>query len=119
MLVEAILTFFLAFAVMGTAVDAAAPKVAGWAIGLTVTMDILAGGSITGAAMNPARAFGPALVAAAWLGQLVYWIGPILGAVAAHAGVRAAAHEEGDRLTRRHPTHRRQRRFPRRHSQIA
>ncbi len=82
-LIEAILTFFLAFAVMGTAVDAAAPKVAGWAIGLTVGMDILAGGGLTGAAMNPARAFGPALVAGAWLSHLVYWVGPILGAIAA------------------------------------
>jgi MIP family channel proteins len=82
-LVEAILTFFLAFAVMGTAVDSAAPKLGGWAIGLTVMMGVLASGGITGAAMNPARAFGPALVANAWLGQLVFWIGPILGAVAA------------------------------------
>jgi len=82
-LVEAILTFFLAFAVMATAVDGAAPKVAGWAIGLVVAMGILAGGGITGAAMNPARAFGPALVSNAWLSQLVFWIGPILGAVAA------------------------------------
>jgi glycerol uptake facilitator-like aquaporin len=57
--------------------------VAGWAVGLTAAMGILAGGGITGAAMNPARALGPALVANAWLGQLVYWIGPILGAVAA------------------------------------
>jgi len=82
-LIEAILTFFLAFAVMATAVDAAAPKVAGWAIGLAVAMGILAGGGITGAAMNPARAFGPALVANAWVSHLAYWIGPILGAVAA------------------------------------
>jgi MIP family channel proteins len=82
-LVEAILTFFLAFAVMATVVDAAAPKVAGWAVGLTAAMGILAGGGITGGALNPARAFGPALVANAWLGHLVYWIGPILGAVAA------------------------------------
>ena len=82
-LVEAILTFFLAFAVMATVVDAAAPKVAGWAVGLTAAMGILAGGGITGGALNPARAFGPALVANAWLGQLVYWVGPILGAVAA------------------------------------
>jgi len=82
-LVEAVLTFFLAYAVMATVVDSAAPKVAGWAVGLTVMMGILAGGGISGGAMNPARAFGPALVADAWLGQLVYWIGPILGAVAA------------------------------------
>jgi aquaporin Z len=80
---EAILTFFLAFAVMATVVDPAGPKLAGFAIGLTVTIDILAGGPLTGAAMNPARAFGPALAANAWQAQLVYWIGPILGAVAA------------------------------------
>jgi MIP family channel proteins len=82
-LIEAILTFFLAFAVMATAVDQAAPKVAGWAIGLTAAIGILAGGGVTGGALNPARAFGPALVANTWLSQLVYWIGPILGAVVA------------------------------------
>jgi aquaporin Z len=82
-LVEAVLTFFLAYAVMATAVDSAGAKMAGWAVGLTVAMGIMAGGGITGGAMNPARAFGPALVSNAWLSQLVYWIGPILGAVAA------------------------------------
>jgi MIP family channel proteins len=80
---EAILTFFLAFVVMATAVDSAEPKVAGFAIGLTVVVGILAGGPLTGGALNPARAFGPALVANAWLAQLVYWVGPILGAIAA------------------------------------
>ena len=78
-LVEAILTFFLAFAVMGTVVDAAAPKVAGWAVGLTAAMGILAGGGITGGALNPARAFGPALAGVHWNHHLVYWIGPLLG----------------------------------------
>ena len=81
--IEALLTFFLAFAVMGTAVDREAPKVGGFAIGLAFAMGMLAGGPLTGAAMNPARAFGPALVANAWQAQLVFWIGPILGAIAA------------------------------------
>ena len=81
--IEAILTFFLVIVIFGTAVDARAPKLGGIAIGLTITMDILAGGPLTGAAMNPARAFGPALVAGAWDDHIVYWIGPIIGAVAA------------------------------------
>jgi aquaporin Z len=81
--IEAILTFFLAFAVMGTAVDPGAPKIGGFAIGLTVMFGILAGGTMTGAAMNPARAFGPALVSGTWIGHIAYWVGPILGAIAA------------------------------------
>ena len=82
-LIEAVLTFFLALAVMGTVVDPAAPKVGGFGIGLTLWMCVLVGGQLTGAALNPARAFGPALVAGYWLGQIAYWIGPILGAVVA------------------------------------
>jgi MIP family channel proteins len=80
---EAIATFFLVFVVFGTAVDPHAPKVGGFAIGLVVTADILAIGSRTGASMNPARSFGPAVVNGVFEGHLVYWIGPILGAVAA------------------------------------
>jgi aquaporin Z len=83
-LVEAILTFFLMFAVFGNAVDPRSSKaVVGIGIGLVLTMDILAGGALTGAAMNPARSFGPALVQGAWDGWWVYWVGPILGAVIA------------------------------------
>ncbi|MEE9219543.1 MAG: aquaporin [Acidobacteriota bacterium] len=78
-LVEMILTFFLVVVVFGTAVDSRAPKIAGFAIGLTVTADILMGGALTGAAMNPARAFGPALAAGIWDVHYVYWIGPLLG----------------------------------------
>jgi MIP family channel proteins len=81
--IEAIATFFLVFVVFGTAVDPHAPKVGGFAIGLTVTADILAIGSRTGASMNPARSFGPALVSGVFEGQVVYWIGPILGGLAA------------------------------------
>ena len=48
-----------------------------------ITVDILAGGPLTGAAMNPARTFGPALINVTWDDHLVYWIGPIVGAVLA------------------------------------
>jgi aquaporin Z len=80
---EAILTFFLMSAVFGTAVSPDAPRVAGFGIGLVLLFDILVGGPLTGAAMNPARAFGPALISGEWVGHLAYWIGPILGALVA------------------------------------
>lgn len=85
---EAIFTFFLVFAIFGIAIDARGPfkGIAGFGIGLAVGFDILMGGPLTGAAMNPARAFGPALVSGSWQDALVYWIGPLLGAAAA-AGV--------------------------------
>lgn len=77
---EAVTTFFLVFVIFGTAVDDRAPRgVFPLAIGLTITLDILAIGPLTGGAMNPARAFGPALAAGAWTGHAIYWIGPLLG----------------------------------------
>jgi MIP family channel proteins len=82
---EAVMTFFLVLVVFATAVDArgAFNKIAGFAIGLTITMDILFGGPFTGAAMNPARAFGPALATSHWQNHGVYWAGPLLGGVIA------------------------------------
>ncbi len=82
--IEAILTFFLVFVVYGTGVDPRGPKIGGLAIGLTVALDIMVGGPLTGAAMNPARAFGPALASQAlfynsFVVHLVYWIGPLFG----------------------------------------
>ena len=77
--IEAILTFFLVFVVYGSAVDARAPRIGGLAIGLTVVVDILFGGPLTGAAMNPARTFGPALASGHWNNHLVYWVGPLCG----------------------------------------
>jgi MIP family channel proteins len=83
-IVEAILTFFLVFVVFGTAVDARGPRAAGGLfIGLVIAMDIMAGGALTGGAMNPARAFGPALFAGVWDNQIVYWVGPLVGGVLA------------------------------------
>jgi MIP family channel proteins len=80
---EAIATFFLVFAVFGTAVDPKAPNVGGFAIGLTIAVDILAIGPLTGASMNPARSFGPAVASHNFYGQFVYWVGPIVGGIAA------------------------------------
>lgn len=77
--VEGILTFFLVFVVYGTAVDQRAPRLAGLVIGATITLDILFGGPLTGAAMNPARVFGPAVAAGFWKAHYVYWIGPLVG----------------------------------------
>jgi MIP family channel proteins len=81
--IEAVLTFFLVSAVFGTAVSPEAPKVGGFGIGLVLLFAILVGGPLTGAALNPARAFGPALVSGNWLAQGVWWVGPLLGALVA------------------------------------
>ena len=95
---EFIMTFLLMTAIFGAAVDTrgAAVKIGGFGIGLTVTFDILAGGALTGASMNPARSLGPMLVysqshakdefmKALWNLHWVYWAAPVAGAiVAAH-----------------------------------
>lgn len=84
LVLEAILTFFLVLAVFGTAVDTRAARIGGFGIGLTVFVDILVGGNITGGVMNPARAITPAIVSGAWNGDWwIYWVGPIVGAVLA------------------------------------
>jgi MIP family channel proteins len=79
-ILEAVGTFFLVLAVFGTAVDERAPaSIYPIAIGLTIAFDIMAFGPLTGSAVNPARAFGPALASGHWADQLVYWIGPLIG----------------------------------------
>lgn len=83
--VELILTALLVFAVWATAVDprGAFKAIAGLAIGLSITMGVFMGGAITGAAMNPARAFGPELVSNTWSSWWVYWAGPAAGGLLA------------------------------------
>lgn len=81
--IEAVLTFFLVIVFLGTLIDSRAPKLGGLAVGATVALDILAGGPLTGGAMNPARVFGPALASGAWSNHFVYWVGPLLGAAGA------------------------------------
>jgi MIP family channel proteins len=81
MVIEAILTFFLVWVVFATAADprGSFTSIAGLAIGLTITLDICMGGPLTGAAMNPARAFGPELVDGTWTDAWVWYVGPLLG----------------------------------------
>lgn len=82
--IEAILTFFLVITVFGVAIDSrASTSFAGIAIGFAIIVDILMGGALTGAAMNPARAFGPAVIAHYWQDQWLYWAGPLVGGGAA------------------------------------
>ena len=96
---EAIATFFLMTVIVGTALDhrnVGRPSVVGgFGIGLTVAANILFFGPATGGSMNPARSFGPALVAGAWDMHWVYWLAPIVGAVAA-AVIYKAAFGNGD-----------------------
>jgi glycerol uptake facilitator-like aquaporin len=86
MAVEALLTFFLVNTVLHTAVDGKAGPFAGWAIGTTLAIAILAGGPLTGASLNPARTFGPAVAAGAagnGMMYLIYFLGPIAGSAIA------------------------------------
>ena len=82
-LVEAIATFFLVFVVYGTVVDLRGPKIGGLAIGFVVAADILVIGPLTGASMNPARSFGPAVASGIYEAQLLYFIAPIVGGLVA------------------------------------
>lgn len=80
---EAVMAFFLMSAIFGTIVALNAPKIGGFGVGLTLLFTILGGGPITGAALNPARSFAPALASGEWMGHGIYWIGPIIGTVVA------------------------------------
>lgn len=84
LILEIILTFFMVFVIFGTAVDKRGPNsLAALLIGLSVTLDILVGGPHTGASMNPARSFGPALATSVWKFHWIYWVGPLIGGVLA------------------------------------
>jgi len=80
---EAVWTFLLMSGVMGTIVAPNAPRLGGFGVGLTLIPSIMIGGALTGAAANPARAFGPAIISGNTTAQAVWWIGPILGAIIA------------------------------------
>ena len=80
--IETLLTAVLMFVIISVATDTrAVGQLAAIAIGGTVALDALGGGPVTGASMNPARSFGPAVVAGLWRAHWVYWVGPIVGAI--------------------------------------
>jgi aquaporin TIP len=83
LIIEAILTFFLVWVIFATAADPRGTfkSIAGLAIGLTITFDVLMAGPLTGAAMNPARAFGPQLLANSWDDVWIWYVGPLAGGV--------------------------------------
>ncbi|KAF7010060.1 hypothetical protein CFC21_024527 [Triticum aestivum] len=84
LLLEVVMTFGLMYTVYATTVDrnrgGNVGAIAPIAIGFVLGANILAGGPFDGAAMNPARAFGPALVGWTWRHHWVYWVGPLIGA---------------------------------------
>lgn len=80
---EGIATFALVFTIFGSAVDPKAPRQGGLAIGLVAFVATLALGPFTGGSLNPARSFGPAVASGVLEGQVVYWTGPIIGAIVA------------------------------------
>lgn len=82
-LLEAIATFLLMFVIYGTVVDQRGPKIGGLGIGFVVAADILVIGSRTGASMNPARSFGPAVASGVFEAQFLYWLAPTVGALLA------------------------------------
>ena len=87
--IEALLTFVLVIAVYGTAVDFRAPRIGGLGIGLAVLADVLVAGNLTGAAMNPARAFGPMVAGGFFPGYwFIYAVGPVAGALLAGLAYR-------------------------------
>lgn len=83
LLLETVGTFFLVSAVYGTIVAPERPRLGGFGIGIALLAIVLVLGPLTGGAVNPARAFGPALVSGTWVGQAIWWIGPIVGSVLA------------------------------------
>jgi aquaporin NIP len=95
---ELVLTAMLMFVVVAVATDTrAVGSAAAIAIGATVGLDALFGGDVTGASMNPARSFGPALVSGTWTDFWIYVVGPVVGALvgaALYQAIRAPAAQE-------------------------
>jgi MIP family channel proteins len=95
--IEAVLAFFLVTAVLSTAVAGRAGNLAPFAIGMTLTLNIIMGGALTGAAFNPARALGPMVATASFDNAWLYMVAPLLGAIVAaavHVGLARLLHEQ-------------------------
>jgi MIP family channel proteins len=106
-MIEAVLAFFLVTVVLSTAVAGRAGNLAPLAIGMTLTLNIIMGGALTGAAFNPARAFGPMVATGNFSDAWLYMAAPIVGAIVAailHIGLAWLAHERAatglDRVAR-------------------
>ncbi|XP_029540908.1 aquaporin-8-like [Oncorhynchus nerka] len=96
---EIVMTLFLSLVVcMGAVNGRTRTPLAPLCIGLTVTANILAGGSASGGCMNPARAFGPAVVANYWEYHWIYWLGPMAGALITGSLVRLLLGDQKTRL---------------------
>lgn len=96
-LIEAVLAFFLVTVVLSTAVAGRAGSLAPLAIGMTLTLNILMGGPLTGAPFNPARALGPMVATGNYGDVWLYLAAPIVGAIIAailHTGLAWLAYEE-------------------------
>jgi aquaporin TIP len=104
LIAEIITTFFLMYVIYGVAVDKRGPaSIAALCIGLTISMDIFATGAVSGAAMNPARWFGPALVEGQWENGWIWIVGPVVGALIA-AGVYFYVYHRGKDQATAEPT---------------
>ncbi|MST00430.1 MAG: aquaporin [Pedosphaera sp.] len=77
--VEGALTFLLVITYFGTMADGRGSRLGGLAVGFMATVGVLVGFSLTGAALNPARVFGPAMISGTWLNHWIYWVGPLAG----------------------------------------
>ncbi|XP_020851350.1 aquaporin-8 [Phascolarctos cinereus] len=100
---EVIMTLLLVLSVCMAAVNEKSKSpLAPFCIGFAVTVDILAGGAISGACMNPARAFGPAIMAGYWQYHWVYWLGPLAASVIAGILIRVLIGDQKVRLFLKH-----------------
>jgi MIP family channel proteins len=101
--IEAALAFFLVTVVLGTAVSGRAGNLAPLAIGMTLTLNIIMGGALTGAPFNPARALGPMVATGNFADAWLYMIAPLVGAIVAagvHAGLAWIADEQAAAVAR-------------------